>query len=100
MATLPRFINRLQPSSSGDRSQRKMLSTQVTETPARVDSMLPLPKEPEDARLTGGTRSLDRRLLALNLAGSLVKSAFGKPELLRSKPASEHPVPPLRTAAA
>jgi hypothetical protein len=26
-------------------------------------------KEPEDARLTGGTRSLDRRLLALNLSG-------------------------------
>jgi hypothetical protein len=26
-------------------------------------------KEPEDARLTGGTRSLDRRLLALNLFG-------------------------------
>ena len=25
-------------------------------------------KEPEDARLTGGTRSLERRLLALNLA--------------------------------
>jgi hypothetical protein len=30
-----------------------------------------LPKEPEDARLTGVTRSLDRRLLALNLRGSL-----------------------------
>jgi hypothetical protein len=28
-----------------------------------------LPKEPEDARITGGTRSLDRRLLALNLSG-------------------------------
>jgi hypothetical protein len=27
-----------------------------------------LAKEPEDARITGGTRSLDRRLLALNLA--------------------------------
>jgi hypothetical protein len=26
-----------------------------------------LPKEPEDARITGGTRSLERRLLALNL---------------------------------
>ncbi len=30
-----------------------------------------LPHEPEDARLTGVTRSLNRRLLALNLAGSL-----------------------------
>jgi hypothetical protein len=27
-----------------------------------------LPNEPEDARITGGTRSLDRRLLGLNLA--------------------------------
>jgi hypothetical protein len=27
-----------------------------------------LPNEPADARLTGGTRSLDRRLLALNLS--------------------------------
>ncbi len=29
-----------------------------------------LPNEPEDARITGGTRSLDRRLLGLNLAGT------------------------------
>jgi hypothetical protein len=30
-----------------------------------------LPQEPEDARLTGVTRSLNRRLLGLNLRGSL-----------------------------
>ncbi len=30
-----------------------------------------LPQEPEDARMTGVTRSLTRRLLALNLSGSL-----------------------------
>ena len=30
-----------------------------------------LPHEPEDARLTGVTRSLNRRLLALNLSGTL-----------------------------
>jgi hypothetical protein len=29
-----------------------------------------LPQEPEDARLTGGTRSLSRRLLALNIPTS------------------------------
>jgi hypothetical protein len=40
-----------------------------------------LPMEPEDARLTGGTRSLERRLLALNLAGSLPSRAFAKPRL-------------------
>ena len=28
-----------------------------------------LPHEPEDARMTGVTRSLERRLLALNLSG-------------------------------
>jgi hypothetical protein len=32
-----------------------------------------LPHEPEDARLTGVTRSLNRRLLALNVSGSLVR---------------------------
>ena len=30
-----------------------------------------LPEEPEDARITGVTRSLTRRLLALNVPGSL-----------------------------
>ena len=38
-----------------------------------AQTLFSLPKEPEDARLTGGTRSLDRRLLALNIAGSLAK---------------------------
>ena len=32
-----------------------------------------LPHEPEDARITGVTRSLERRLLALNMAGTKVK---------------------------
>ncbi len=31
-----------------------------------------LPHEPEDARMTGVTRSLNRRLLALNVSGSLM----------------------------
>jgi len=33
-------------------------------------AFLALPKEAEDARITGTTRSLDRRLLALNIQGS------------------------------
>ena len=33
-------------------------------------AFIALPKESEDARSTGATRSLDRRLLALNLQGS------------------------------
>jgi hypothetical protein len=53
-------------------------------------SLFSLPKEPEDARLTGGTRSLDRRLLALNVAGTLGKR----------RPGSERGVPPVRSAVA
>ena len=34
------------------------------------DIFLRLPHEPEDARMTGVTRSLERRLLALNMAGA------------------------------
>lgn len=35
-----------------------------------------LPQESEDAKLTGATRSLNRRLLALNLPGTLRDSSF------------------------
>jgi len=42
---------------------------------ARNASLNTLPNEPEDARLTGGTRSLGRRLLALNLSGPPVQEA-------------------------
>jgi hypothetical protein len=38
----------------------------------RAASLFALAKEPEDAHITGGTRSLDRRLLALNLANRCV----------------------------
>ena len=37
-----------------------------------VTGFMVLPKESEDAQITGSTRSLDRRLLALNLKGSLM----------------------------
>jgi len=37
-----------------------------------------LPSEPEDANLTGGTRSLTRRLLALNVTGTLAQSNHAK----------------------
>jgi hypothetical protein len=107
MATMLSRINHLQPSSPGLGMQQDMLGTAVTQrrqtsrqSAPRVDSLLPLPKEPEDARLTGGTRSLDRRLLALNLAGSLAKSALGKPELVNPGPAPERAAaPPLGAIA-
>jgi hypothetical protein len=39
-------------------------------------TFLALPNEPEDAKLTGATRSLDRRLLGLNLCGSLMRGTI------------------------
>jgi hypothetical protein len=41
--------------------------------PAAQQSSFLFPHESEDARLTGSTRSLYRRLLALNLPGSLTR---------------------------
>ena len=41
-----------------------------------------LPQEPEDAKLTGDTRSLDRRLLGLNLGGSLTRRVRGFVDLI------------------
>jgi len=35
-----------------------------------------LPHEPEDARMTGVTRSLHRRLLALNITGTLIRRSM------------------------
>ena len=42
-------------------------------TPLTKSRFLRLPHENEDARMTGMTRSLDRRLLALNISGSLLQ---------------------------
>lgn len=92
MATIPSNFVRPQPSSPSTRLQPGNLVTKVTQLRQptfRASSLFALPKEPEDARLTGGTRSLDRRLLGLNLAGS-----FAKPRAVR--PASL----PLREAVA
>jgi hypothetical protein len=70
MATTPSNI-RFQTSSPIARVQPGALVTAVTQRrpPSREPVLLNLRKEPEDARITGGTRSLDRRLLALNLSG-------------------------------
>jgi hypothetical protein len=51
-------------------------SPQIARPEGRAASLVksrfaPLPQEPEDARLTGVTRSLHRRLLALNVSGTL-----------------------------
>ena len=77
MATTPRSCTRLQTSLQATWLQSEAALTAVTrhrpipscQPVPRAISLRKLPKEPEDARLTGGTRSLDRRLLALNLSG-------------------------------
>jgi hypothetical protein len=103
MATIPSSFTRLQASSPARRMQPGQPVTTVTQRlqfpsppPAlRTASLFALPKEPEDARLTGGTRSLDRRLLALNLAGSFAKARAARPA-----PVPQRMAAPLRPTAA
>jgi hypothetical protein len=86
MATIQSSFPRLQASAQGSRVPTGIMVTPVTliRPPAnrqpmpRPSSLLNLPNEPEDAKLTGGTRSLDRRLLALNLSGSAFRSEARK----------------------
>jgi hypothetical protein len=76
MATIQSGVTRSQTSSPNTLVQPGILVTTVIprrpvqSQPAKRPAAIALPKEPEDARLTGGTRSLERRLLALNLGGS------------------------------
>ena len=44
-----------------------------------------LPHESEDIQITGGTRSLVRRLLALNVEGSLKKKSHGAASMVAAK---------------
>jgi hypothetical protein len=73
MATISSNLTRSLFPSQDSRNQPDALVTTVTQRRAPHRQFAPrvlfaLPNEPEDARLTGGTRSLDRRLLALNLS--------------------------------
>ncbi len=74
MAALPTSFSSIKPSKTvGAINQLRIIASRQlpTRKPApRTASLFTLPKEPEDAGLTGGTRSLDRRLLALNLSGT------------------------------
>ena len=94
MATTLSSYTRFQNSVPNTRSNMLVSSIPArrqpfTKTDSPAHSLFSLPKEPEDARLTGGTRSLDRRLLALNIAGTLGKR----------KPGSERVAPPSRSVA-
>jgi len=83
MAATPSNFTRLQPSLQATwlsaatgittMTLRRHISRQLPVHPEVT--LRSFPQEPEDACLTGGTRSLDRRLLALNL--SMGKPAVG-----------------------
>ncbi|MDP9049619.1 MAG: hypothetical protein M3O31_02705 [Acidobacteriota bacterium] len=74
MATIPGSLNRLQPSSGISAFRTASPMPTDRQGPAETEAILrTLAKEPEDAGLTGGTRSLDRRLLALNFGVSASK---------------------------
>jgi len=95
MATTLSSYTRIQTPTPSTRSNMLVSSVPARRQPMSrptgpAHTLFALPKEPEDARLTGGTRSLDRRLLALNVAGTLGKR----------KPASGRGVPPMRSAVA
>lgn len=96
MAGLSSSFTRFQSPAPSTRSNMLVSSIPMRRQPAAspqgsaLHSLFSLPKEPEDARLTGGTRSLDRRLLALNVAGTLGKR----------RPGSERVAPPVQVAVA
>lgn len=104
MATIPSNIARIHASLPGLRTGPGPSATspanQGMRFPRPIPSLLTaasffLPKEPEDARLTGGTRSLDRRLLALNLG-----KPFTKAKPTRSVPTPQRMAAPIRSTAA
>ena len=82
MSAIPNTFARFKPLASDARRDFSTQMTAVThlrpgpdrKPSARSFSMFSLPKEPEDAWITGGTRSLDRRLLALNFAGPRIQA--------------------------
>jgi hypothetical protein len=78
MAILPKYqpestrsgsaLSRSNYSTRAPEPRPYLVSAQLRRSGAKDKSFLPLfPHESEDARLTGSTRSLYRRLLALNL---------------------------------
>ena len=88
---ISRYASRLAPTSAVSPSGRPIqrISGEKSLT-GNASSSLQIPfihsadllQEPEDARLTGGTRSLSRRLLALNIPGI---SEIRKPPSMSAK---------------
>jgi len=66
---------------TAEHSTLTSFSYQISSVEARASTwtknrFAPLPNEPEDAKLTGVTRSLNRRLLGLNVNGSLMSGTL------------------------
>ena len=87
MAAMQSSYSRFQTSTQNTRTNMLVSSVPARRQPVAkpqgpvMYTLFSLPNEPEDARLTGGTRSLDRRLLALNVAGTLTKRRPGSERL-------------------
>jgi hypothetical protein len=65
---------RANPGACAEDARPYLIAGRKGRTPSTA--FLALPNEPEDAKLTGATRSLNRRLLALNLRGSVVQESM------------------------
>jgi hypothetical protein len=67
----PTSSRRTGPENLADVTRPYLMAARKVRSPAiGSKAFIALPMESEDARITGATRSLDRRLLALNLYGS------------------------------
>jgi hypothetical protein len=73
---------RANPGNLTEDSRPYLIAGRRGRTPAvGKTAFIALPKESEDARITGATRSLDRRLLALNLQGSPMSMSVKKTDM-------------------
>jgi hypothetical protein len=95
MANLPKYppasirpgSSSFRTSNNRDSEPRPYLLTLQLRKPGSLEKrFLPLfPHESEDARITGSTRSLYRRLLALNLPGTSRVEVSAKTTIVSSK---------------
>ena len=72
-----RFAEGLMSRAGRSLTEQSKLTEQSRTSKALSESFFfRMPQEPEDAKLTGVTRSLHRRLLGLNLSGTLLKGSL------------------------
>jgi hypothetical protein len=76
-------------SADTDLAHSALFEADDTIVPSLLAIPRDLPQEPEDARITGGTRSLSRRLLALNIPITRAAAA-AKPRVRKPVSVSRH----------